>query len=635
VPTFSPFAGYLLWEFAVTGLCLVWVASVRSLALKVPLLIALNITVSALCAMLLSFLYWNHAFTYLVVAGALAGTAVLIGWKRRAAVFSDLDWAPKRGMESALLWFLLGSLLVLAIRPVEEVDSLYNLHYVMAWVQNKSTPYEFAYHFVPFWELSYVPQLVLGRTDAFFWFQSLKPVALLGCLLFLIGQELDLPDALTIRVLPALMLFPHLWLGPTGVSTIKNDMIHACGAALAALVALRASRGRCRAIDVGFAALSALFLSIKFSGPVSMVLGGIVIGCTTHRWIRANWKTALTAAGAVGAVWFVGAGHFYLHNLLGYGNPVYPFALNLGPLHLPGTADLSATSILYNLRDERVWRYLFLPEGGLSPAGVLFPFMLAGILLGSPVVVGLAVWRRRLTPIAALALFQLVTWCVYLRSIYSASAGTEADLIFLANDLNSVRYVEGPLLIGKLCLFWALYRLRTPTGLILLLVALQAGTSWLVLSRRAPDQPWLLVLFGGVVLALLSQVMRQKVMVAGAVLLVGVSLLSGALLVERRRPQWLPSVQPLYTPLYDAAPAQLFYLITDEYSQQPCWHFPMLGRRLQHDAASGPLSRLSALTPRPKYVAWTRSAPDTEAIRLAGYSLVVETPLGRLFEASK
>src|SRR5207247_161044 len=77
----------------------------------------------------------------------------------------------------------------------------------------------------------------------------------------------------------------------------------------------------------------------------------------------------------VGGFWMVTVGHYYFHNAVVYGSPVYPHQINVGPLHLPGTADLSYSSILYNLHDARLWRYFFLPEHGLSPAGVFFPLI--------------------------------------------------------------------------------------------------------------------------------------------------------------------------------------------------------------------------------------------------------------------
>ena len=449
----APFAQYLFWELCVSALALAATVRIRPPALRLALLIASNIALSALCASALSFLGWNTPAAYLSLAALFASCAAALGWRLRPELFQSLDWTVRYRPDAMAIWFALGALLTLSIRPVQEVDSLYNLHYAMGWVANKTTPYLFAYNYVPFWELSFLPGLVLTRGDLFFWYNSLKPVLLLALLLFLIARELDLPARFAIRTIPALLLFPHLWLGPSGVSTIKNDMIHAAGYTMAALVAVRAARGRAAGVDVALAALAAAFVSTKFSGPVALILGGAVVLATAGRWLAANPQRAALAAGAVGAFWFAAAGHYYLHNFLAYGSPVYPYQINFGPLHLPGRADLSATSILYSLNDARLWRFLFLPEHGLSPAGVFFPAILPLILVGSLAIAGLALWRRRITPIAALALFELVSWGVYLRSTYSAS-GWPGDLAFVRNDLNSTRYIEGPLLVGELCLLW-------------------------------------------------------------------------------------------------------------------------------------------------------------------------------------
>ena len=74
------------------------------------------------------------------------------------------------------------------------------------------------------------------------------------------------------------------------------------------------------------------------------------------------------------------SGHYYLRSLIRYGSPFYPFQINLGPIHLPGTADLSYSSILFNLHDPRLWKRFFMPAGGFRPAGLLFPEILAGTL---------------------------------------------------------------------------------------------------------------------------------------------------------------------------------------------------------------------------------------------------------------
>src|SRR6266404_5659986 len=401
---------YLFWELAVTAICFHALIQIQPVALRLALVIGLNITLSALCATMLSFLRLNSAGAYLALAALFSALAILLGWRCRERLIDLPPYRVRRRAEAMALWFVLGSLLSLSIRPVEEVDSLYNLHYMMGWLRNITTPYQFAYHYVPFWELSFLPGLALTHSDLFFWYNSLKPVLLLGLVLFLIARELDLPGPIAIWTIPSLLLFPHLWLGPSGVATIKNDMLYAAGFALAALAALHAARGKSTAMDIVIAALAAAFIGVKFSGPVVLVAWTACLILASAGWIGRNLKTSALVFSVIGGFWMVTVGHYYFHNAVVYGSPVYPHQINLGPLHLPGTADLSYSSILYNLHDARLWRYFFLPEHGLSPAGVFFPLILPAILIGSAVVALIALLQRKITPLAVLALFQLVSW---------------------------------------------------------------------------------------------------------------------------------------------------------------------------------------------------------------------------------
>ncbi|MEZ5402347.1 MAG: hypothetical protein R2729_21920 [Bryobacteraceae bacterium] len=626
--TLVPWAAVCLWELGLAAFCFACLRRVPPGAFRVAMLLALNIAVSSACAAVLSFLGWNHPAAYLLLALAFLGAGARDARRRGLPRFE----APR--LKSAAPWFVLGAMLALCVRPIEEVDSLYNLHYVMGWVQNRTTPYTFAYNYVPFWELSVAPQLVLAGGDWFLWFQSLKAIALLAVALLLIARELAMPDRLAAWAIVSVMLFPHLWLGPSGVATIKNDMIQAAGAALVALVAMRAARGVAGRVDVAAAALAAVFFSVKFSGPALMIVGGAVVAAAGWRWIATHAKTACLAGAAVGTVWFLLAGHYFLHNFLLHGNPVYPYTIRIGPIHLPGLADQSATSILYNLGNPRLWRLLFLPENGLSPAGLLFPVAMPAILLGSVALAANALLRRRVTPLSALGLIQLVFWLVYFRSNYSASAGANGDLIFLENDLGSLRYVEGPLLMGELALVGILHRLRIPSPVILALLAAHAASCVMETQERAFDHPWLLIAGCGAALAVSAQAIRGRAAIPAAATLLALSLLAGTYLLERRRPTWLLPLQPLYLRLYDAPAEDLFYLVTDEYSQQPCWHFPLLGRHLQHSAASGPLSALRGLPAPSRHVAWTRPQPNAPAPAIPGYAVIVDSEKGVLYARS-
>lgn len=620
---------YLAWEAGVAAVAVAAAIRFRPLAMRVPLFLSVHVLLSSLSGAALSHSRSNSPAAYRVLAAVFVLAGALLVWKRLGSLTKLLARLFQPGWQMLAMSFGLGALLALSIRPVEEGDSLYNLHYVMGWVNNLSTPYTFAYNYVPLWDLGSVPALVLTRSDYFFWFNSLKPILLLAAAMWLIARELRLPHTLAVWSIAALLTFPHLWLGPTGVSTNKNDMIHAAGYALLALSAVRWARGKASRADVVVVAFATAFVSVKASGPVMLLLSGVAIGVVARKRITENFRPAMKAAALAAAVWFIAAGHYYARNFLEYGNPVYPYSINFGPVHFPGRGDLSATSILYSLGYPNVWRFFFLPEGGVSPDGLLFPLILPALIFTSMGIVGLAFLRRRIGAPEALAAFQLLAWGVYVRSFYSAS-GWPGDLQFLRNDLNSTRYVEGPLLVGMLFLVWALHRLGAPRALIYISLAAQAASCFLILLRRAPDRPWGTMAACGVGLALGSLCLRRRALLPAGAALAALSLLAGTHLVERRRPLWMPALRPLYQPLYDAPASDLFYIIDDEFSPQVSGHWPMLGRRLQHSAASGSRRELAQRSLKPEFVAWLRTAPDVPPLNLPGYETVIATPQGML-----
>jgi hypothetical protein len=220
----------------------------------------------------------------------------------------------------------------------------------------------------------------------------------------------------------------------------------------------------------------------------------------------------------------VTTGPYYLHNLFRYGSPFYPFQINLGPLHLPGTADLSYTSILYSVRDPMLWRLLFLPEHGRSPAGILFPLTLAAILPA-------ALWgsRKFKSPSGRLAVLILLGWFLFFRSVFSASVGM-GDLAFLRNGLNTIRYVDGVLAASELFLIWLIGRWALP------LIVISLGSRFAMLADEVPYGifPPLAVLAMVAFAAALFLAARRFAPVAAIVTLV----IACPLLVERNRIGW-------------------------------------------------------------------------------------------------
>jgi hypothetical protein len=423
---------------------------------------------------------------------------------------------------------------------VEEIDSVNYLHFLIDWMANRATPYTFATNYVAFWELSFLPAWVVTRVDVFFPLIALKGVALLGLGAWLVGRELGLRRGLLLWTVFGCLAMRYCWFGYSGVPTLKNDALHGAGFVLLTLAILRAARGvggarfsvqrrvstrragspraearggalkRAPRSYLALLAFGAAFASVKYTGVFFAIVAVGVVVWLRRREALAHRGRALAAALALAAFVLATSGHYYLRSLLLHGSPFYPFQINLGFIHLPGTADLSYTSILYNLRGARLWRAFLLP-GGVMPAGALFPAILVGGLVASAwfclrgaanrslMVAARNAHRSRALraprqgAVRSWAAFSILCgWLLYFRSVYGASA-LPGDLSFVLNGLNSLRYVEGVLAVTALFLVSLLAR-RAPR-LAMALVAVDAGSRLFMLYRELPTEifPWRVV----------------------------------------------------------------------------------------------------------------------------------------------
>ncbi len=636
----TPILALCFWELSLAALCYCAVASVRDRRQRLALLLALDIPVAALLASGASFLRINSPAFYLTAAAVMAVCAAAAFWRVQTR------FAAPHGRGTALhvaLASVFSLVAVLSFTPLREPDSLFNLHFVFGWLDNRTTPYTFAFHYVPFWELSYLPVLSLTGNDVYFWFQSAKPIVLLGAILLLIADELELPASLAALSVAASLLFPNLWFHLSGLATLKNDMLAASGQAILGLIAIRAVRGRLSLPDWSLFAFALCFVSAKFSGPVLIVAGSLVALPLVWRHLK-----GLAPIGcAVAALYLITVGHYYVHNLVVFGNPFYPFQINLGPLHLPGLGDLSNTSILYSLRAPDVWRAFFWPANGLSPAGALFPLIFAAMI-------GVSVFYCAKAAVARLrggvwlsvnfvvSLFLLVVLAVYLRSVYSAS-GNAGDLAFVRYDLNSVRYVAGALMVAEVFFVSLLLRSGWPRPLIVSLIAIHGLSRLAILIRKWSEAPtaapaaiigWTLLLICAVSTFIILRGPRWKALGLAATL--AVLLAASGSLLEQQRAQWLPQWSPLFQPLYRGAPERVFLVVDDEYSAQGCAHLPLRGARLKNAVQTGSLPELAAIVKEganlPPRVLWIkRGAGAAPALMDAHYEKAVESPAGILY----
>lgn len=498
---------------------------------------------------------WNHPAAYALPAVLLCGPA----WRTMRERWSWGEWRA---------WPVPLALLFLALRPVGEVDSLYNLHFVLGWLENRTTPLDYAFNYAGFWEAGLLPALTLGRSDLVMWFRPAEALLAVGLGAWVLGGELGVERRLRAASVAASLAFIHFWWGQSGVATVKNDLMVSAGQLMGALVVLRLARGTAGRWEALLAGLAAVFVSTKSSGPF-LVWAAAVAWIVWRR--RVDWRWAC----GLGGLWMASAGFVYAANLARFGNPFYPFTLKIGPLLLPGRADQSGTSIWANLGDERLWRLFFWPEGGVSPAGVLFPLFL--------IVTPFVLWRVN----KGLLVYMGALGALYVKGIYSAG-GVPGTLRFLEADLSTLRYMGGALAAGEMALVAAL----GPWGW---LFAGVQGVSrlWLMARRESVAAELEAIALAACVCAAAWLLKRHPAAVAAGAIAVG------CWQVERKRAGWLPEMAEVWRVVYDAPASKVSLLIEDEYSPQLCAHWWLMGRGLRHEVSVG-------VQPGARFVVWPR-----------------------------
>jgi len=379
--------------------------------------LAFALTADGLIGTWLTWARWNHPLAYVLPAALLCMPA----WR---ALREGWSWGEWR------VWPIPLALLFLALRPIGEVDSLYNLHFVLGWLENRTTPLEYAFNYAGFWEAGLLPLLTLGRSDLLMWLRPVEALAVVGLGVWLVGEELGVERRLRSATVVCSLAFMHLWWGQSGVATAKNDLMASAGQVMGVLVLLRVARGSAGCWEAMLAGLAAVFVSTKSSGPL-LTGAAVAVWLTWRR--RVDWRWML----GLGGLWMATVGFSFAANGWRFGNPFYSFTLKIGPWVLPGRADQSATAIWANIGDERLWRLFLWPDGVVSPAGLLFPVF----LVAAP----FFLWRVN----KGLLVYCGAISALYAIGIYSAGGGP-GDLRFLEADLSTLRYMAGGLAIGEM-----------------------------------------------------------------------------------------------------------------------------------------------------------------------------------------
>ena len=531
----------------------------RSAEERLLLIVSLELTLESSLAALFSFSRHNSRAGYWIAAALILAVSLALPTGRRALRCIPRTLARLHLLRARcalpVLAALLAPLVLLSFHPVDEIDSINYLHYLIEWMANRTTPYDFATYYVAFWELSFLPSWVVTGVDLFFPLLAIKSLLLMALASWCLGREFRLRAPLLAAVVLGSCLFRHLWYAAAGVSTLKNDTLAGAGFLLLALVSVRAARRRLGRSDVALFAFGVVFASVKYLGLFVVPIGLVAVLWFARRQIRALPGPALRASAAIALLAMGTSWHYYVYHFIRWGSPFYPVQINLGPIHLPGLADLSDTSILYNLRNPELWRLFFLPASGISVAGLLFPLILAGILMvgAARCLRALFLWvSRRISPapLDIAAILTLCGWLLYFRSAFGAG-GSAGDLRFLRGDLNSLRYAIGPLASGELILaalfpriapFWVGINLVSRLVLLYVHIPSAVFSLWMVLSA----------------------VLIAAILALRPVFLLAALLITCPVLVERNRVLWTPYWNDIKPALASARPRGLAVLaLTD------------------------------------------------------------------------
>lgn len=367
------------------------------------------------------------------------------------------------------------------------------------------------------------------------------------------------------------MAFFLFWIGPSGVGTLKNDTIFAAGISLIALSITKAINFNFNRSAVLLLVMGIIFINSKYTGvPVTFL--SLLLLFLFNRHILQEKRKVLKFGFLSFLAILALSGHYYLHNYIEFGNPLYPFRISIfGHDLFPWSGiwwfDTSGTSILSSLQDEHLWQISFSLSGiSGTKAGLLFPVIL---VFGTVGTIGILVYSYRLirrrkhdAKITFLAIFILATWFVYFGMPWSAN--WEPGDLYYAQGLMSLRFVEGTLLLTELFLVYILWRLRIPEILILSFIGINLVSRLTILYSQFPTAIEYSMVIYPIAIAtgilLLSHLRRQlpKMICIG---IAGFSIFIFApQVVEQNRDSWLPVRHNAISEIYYIPSSQIFLI---------------------------------------------------------------------------
>jgi len=576
--------------------------------------LSLSIIISILITTLFSFIAYNGAIQYVLTAGILLlilhlnkKSELQDYWNYLLISFKKISKVILSPIPLVLISLTI-PLFLIALRPVFETDSLFILNFLIDLMFNNTSPYgERAWYYIPAWEFAYLPSLVITHSDTFFWLNSIKPVLILFFVTYLIGRQIKLPSNLSLITSFGTVLFYKIWISTPAISFLKNDLLFGAGIVMISLATIRSINYGFNRLNLIFLIVGITFVTVKYPGVFIGIFAIFLFFLFNKDKIIKTNRTKLLWIPISLTIIFLVTGHYYFNNYLEFENPLHPHTL---PIISPKSPS-SETSILANLDQQQLWEIFFPPE--ISRAGLFFHVFLAvgvGGTISIIIYFILKFFKKKEfdSKIVYLSVYILFTWIVY--SATTWSAGTLSDDLSRIDNLESLRYVFGTIFLTELFFIFILYKIKTPTKILYILIGINIVTRLSFLyDRFTYDYSFIVfpiaILIGLYVLNRYSKKISRISLITAIVIALFVF---APQIIEENRDRWMPPWNEVVFQLYELPPSEIFVL--DDPNDKDIWArtYPVYGRDFQHSVLIGTSTNLiekilDDTSPPPDYVA--------------------------------
>jgi len=557
--------------------------------------IAFSFIITSLIATTLSFMKFNGIWQYLLfsllifIILHLDKKSKLINYKiflyeSFKNIFKNiLDWK---------LLLLIGVILpfiFVMIKPTSLTDDLYTMNFVFDWMFNQETPYDRAFEYVPLWEISFLPSLVITSTDNFLWLNSFKTLAAIGLGIYLIGKTIKIPKYLIWASVFSSILYFKFWYWGTTLATLKNDFVFAVGVILIIISLMKSAQEKLDRLGIVLFIVGIVFLTIKYSGITLSILAIFLFIFLNRKIILKNKQNTIKWASIAVLVLLGSTGHYYISNFIEYNNPLYPAQLKLMGYTIPGSEDWSDTTIFSHIYDDELISKFF-PTSNISIGGVFFPITLVFSYLGTGIMIiygifNFAMKKKFEKLFVVMAFFLFITWLQY--PITPFSAGMPDGGLEYLDHLQSTRYVLGSIFVTELLFVGILWKLRIPKLAIFLFIIINSISRYLILLDRLPgSNDFSLILISIIIIITLfifgKFFNKFSIKMITLVALGFVIFIFSPQLVEENRINWLPQWNNVVSSLHNLPPSEIFLINEPGNYQIYPRDYPIKGDRFQH-----------------------------------------------------